>query len=61
MGVVEVAFDGGVFDGSIHALDLSVGPGMIGLSPPMFDLMKKTEPVEGMATEAGCGPLSTPW
>lgn len=30
VSVVEVAFDGGVFDGPIHALDLPVGPGMVG-------------------------------
>jgi hypothetical protein len=54
MGVVEVALDGGILDGSVHALDLPVGPGMVGLSQSVFDPMKETEPVEGMAAEA-CG------
>ena len=40
LGVVEVAFDGGVLDGPVHALDLPVGPGMVGLGQPVFDSMK---------------------
>ncbi len=54
MGVVEVALDGGLLDGSVHALDLPVGPGMVGLCKPMFDSMKAAEPIEGVAAEA-CG------
>src|SRR5277367_3538277 len=57
MGVVEVALDGGLLDGSVHALDLPVGPGMVGLGQPVFDPMKETEPVEGMAAEARGGSL----
>src|SRR5665213_2682827 len=57
MGVVEVAFDRGILDGSIHALDLPMGPGMIGFGQPVFDSMNETEPVEGMATEARGWPL----
>ena len=30
MRVIEVAFDGSFLDGSIHAFDLPVGPGMVG-------------------------------
>jgi hypothetical protein len=30
VGVVEVSLDGSVLDGSVHALDLPVGPGMVG-------------------------------
>lgn len=52
MGVVEVSLDGGVFDGSVHALDLPVGPGMVGLGHLVFDSMNETEPVEGMAAKA---------
>ena len=40
MGVVEVSLDGGVFDGSVHALDLPVGPRVVGLGEPVFDSMK---------------------
>ena len=54
VGVVEVSLDGGVFDGSVHAFDLPIGPGMVGLGQPVFDSMNETEPVKGMATEA-CG------
>ena len=31
MAVVEITFDGGILDGSVHALDLPVCPGMVGL------------------------------
>ncbi len=58
VGVVEVALDGSILDGSVHALDLSVGPGMVGFGQPMLDSMKETEPVEGMATEARRRPLA---
>ncbi len=57
VGVVEVALHGGLFDGSVHALDLPVGPGMIGFGESVFDPMKETEPVEWMTTEAGGWPL----
>ena len=40
LGVVEVAFDGGVLDGPVHALYLPVDPGMVGLGQPVFDSMK---------------------
>ena len=54
VGVVEVSLDGSVLNGSIHAFDLPVGPGMVGLGQAVFDSMNETEPVEGMAAEA-CG------
>lgn len=54
VGVVEVSLDGGVFDGSIHALDLPVGPGVVGLGESVLDSMKVADPVEGVSTEA-CG------
>ena len=54
MGIVEVSLDGSVLDGSVHALDLSVGPGMVGSGQPVFDSMHETEPVEGMTAEV-CG------
>lgn len=57
VGVVEVALDRSALDGSVHALDLSVGPGMVGLGQPVFDSVQKTEPVEEMATEARGWPL----
>jgi hypothetical protein len=54
VGVVEVSLHRSVFDGSVHALDLPVGPWMIGFGKPVFDSMKEAEPVEGVSTEA-CG------
>ncbi len=35
--VVVIALDRGVFDGAVHALDLTVGPRMIDLGETMFD------------------------
>src|ERR1700722_10695830 len=58
VGVVEVPLDGGVFDGPVHALDLSVGPGMIGFGKSVFYSMRIANTVEGMSSKA-CGyPLS---
>ena len=54
MGVVEVLLDGGVFDGSVHAFDLPVGPRVVGLGEPVFDSLKVADAVEGVSTKA-CG------
>jgi hypothetical protein len=59
MGVVEVALNRSVLDGSVHAFDLPVGPaladaGMVGLGQSVFHSMNAAEPVEGMAAKA-CG------
>ena len=53
VGVVKVALDRGILDGSIHALDLSVGPGMVGFGKAVFDSVSVAEPVEGMAAPSG--------
>jgi hypothetical protein len=34
VGLVEVAFDGGILDGGVHSFDLAVGPWMLGLCQP---------------------------
>ena len=57
MGGVEVALDGGILDGSVHTLDLPVGPGMVGLGKPVFDSMEMADAVAGVSAEAGGGPL----
>ena len=44
LGVVEVAFHRSVLDGPVHALDLPVGPRVVGLGEPVFDVMNETEP-----------------
>lgn len=51
--VVVVALDGRLFDGSVHALYLAVGPGMVGLGESMFDAMLQADAVEGMPSEPG--------
>ena len=50
MGVIEEAFDGDFLDGPVHPLDLSVGPGMVGLGQTVADAMTKTDAIEGMST-----------
>ena len=54
MGVVEVSLYSGVFDGSVHAFDLSVSPRVVGFRESVFDSMNMADAVEGMAAEA-CG------
>jgi hypothetical protein len=44
----------GFFDGQVHSLDLSVGPGMIGLDVAVINAMQKTDPVERVATKTCC-------
>jgi hypothetical protein len=48
--VIEEAFDGGFLDGPVHAFDLSVGPGMVGLGQTVADAMTTTDAIEGMST-----------
>jgi hypothetical protein len=60
MGVVEVSLHRSVLDGSVHALDLPVSPGMVGFGQPVFDSMNETKSVEGMATEARSCSLPVP-
>jgi hypothetical protein len=47
VGVAEVALDGGILDGSVHAFDLLVSPGMVWLGQLVSDPMKEGEPIEG--------------
>ena len=35
--VIEEALDGGFLDGSVHAFDLTIGPGMTDLGQPVLD------------------------
>lgn len=51
MAFVVIPFDGGVLDGSVHPLDLTVGPRMVGLGQPVVDAMAPAGPVEGMAAQ----------
>ena len=52
VGVVEVSLDRGILDGSVHAFDLPIRPGMVRFGEPVLDPMSETEPVEGVAAEA---------
>ena len=54
VGFVVVAFDRRFLEGSVHALDLAVGPGMVGLGQPMLDGMLPASTVERM-TAPHCG------
>ena len=56
--VVVVALYGGFFDGAIHALHLTVGPGMVGLGEAMMNVMTMADPVEGMSTQPSGWPLA---
>ena len=51
--VIVVALDGGFLDGPVHAFDLSVGPGMVGLGEAVFDSVNMAGAVEGMAAPSG--------
>lgn len=54
VGVVEVSLHGSVFDGSVHALDLAIGPKMVGYSKPVLDSADIASAVEGVAAKT-CG------
>lgn len=51
VGLVVEAFDGRFFEGSVHAFDLAVGPGMFRLGQAMIDVGFGTGELEGMSTE----------
>jgi hypothetical protein len=54
VGVVKVALHRSVLDGSVHALDLPVGPGMVGFGKPVLDSVDMADAVEGVAAKT-CG------
>lgn len=51
MAVVVIGFDGGILDGAVHAFDLAIGPGMIGFSQAMIDVMAGTGEFKSMSPE----------
>ncbi len=51
MGFVVEALDGGFFEGSVHAFDLAVGPGMFRLGQAMIDVGFGAGELEGMGAE----------
>ena len=48
MAIVVIAFDGGVLDGAVHSLDLSVGLGMVRLGEPVLDAVLAADLVEAV-------------
>lgn len=53
VAVVVVAFDGGVLDGAVHPLDLTIRPRMVGFGQAMLDAVLAADPVEAMQAPAG--------
>ena len=55
LGVVVVveALDGGFLDRVVHAFDLAVGPGVVGLGEAVLDAVASAGEVEHVGAEAG--------
>lgn len=51
VSLVVEAFDSGVFEGAVHALELAIGPGMLGLGQAMIDVVLGAGVLEGMRPE----------
>lgn len=51
VGLVVEAFDGGFFESSVHALDLAVGPGVLGLGEAVVDVGLGAGELEGVGAE----------
>ena len=51
MIIVVEPFDGRVFEGSVHSLDLAIGPGMPWLSKAMIDVILGTCEFETVCPE----------
>ena len=54
MVVIVEALDGRVLDGAVHALDLAVGPWMLGLCQPVFDIVGLASAIERMTAPHSC-------
>ena len=54
MGAVVIAFDGGLFQGTVHPFDLTIGPGVMGLRQAVFDAVPLTALIEHVPDKA-CG------
>ena len=51
VGFVMEAFDGRVLDGAVHALDLPIGPGMLGPSQLVIDIVAGAGHFKGIGPE----------
>ena len=54
MAIVVIAFDGSVFNRSVHAFDLPVHPRVVWLGQAMLDAICSTDHVEPHGLEIGC-------
>jgi hypothetical protein len=48
VALVVVAFDSRFFEGAVHPLDLAVGPGVVRLGEPVFDVVLTTDLIEAL-------------
>ena len=60
MAIVVETLDGRLLDRAVHALSLTVGPGMVRLRQTVFDPMSPTRPVERVTPKARRGAASVP-
>lgn len=51
VGFVVEALDGGFLEGTVHAFDLAIGPGVLGLGQTMVNIGLGTGELEGMSAE----------
>jgi hypothetical protein len=51
MAIVVISTHGGLLDRAVHAFDLAVGPGMVGLGQAVINVVAGTGGFEGMSTE----------
>ena len=62
VSLVMIAVNGGILEGSVHALDLTIGPGMVGFCEAMFDVVRLTNTVKerykGIFMVVGVGELN---
>lgn len=59
VAVMVEALNGGVLDRAVHALDLTVGPRMVGLGQPVLDAVGLANHVEAHRPGVYCVPV--PW
>lgn len=59
--VVVFTLDGGLIDGPVHLLDVSIGSRMPDLGKPVFDAVLAATHVEHIGRVAGGGPLAVAW
>ena len=50
MAAIVIALDGCLLDRVVKALDLTIGPCVLALGEPVFDIIAPTGAIEGMAT-----------